>query len=340
MKKSKTRFMLVFMVILLAGTSWWLNGRELPIIRLQEGEAFDYAPLLEENEIFLRNPFGFEYDGTHFYYLDSHFRTIFKVKQDSFKLVKTISSRGQGPGEIAMGIALCYKKGKLYVVDFGYGGIKIFDTQGKFVKQFKVSGFGIGGGMTSKSIIDVNANEEIYLRCLYKKSSLISVFDSDGNRLRGLIPIKEAEDTGSHILKNRIIFSLDKNGNLIVLFTKYGQLEKYDPKGVRLWSRNILQDLPKKERNEEGVKRTRAGGIKYSVNFSGLAVSENGQIFASGIFTGLLLSEKGTLIGRFKSPGGKGGFGDLLFWKGTRLIGLERQFDFQRYFNVQKSPAK
>jgi hypothetical protein len=141
-------------------------------------------------------------------------------------------------------------------------------------------------------------------------------------------------------MKNQFIFTLNNSGYLIILFTKGGILQKFDKKGKLLWSRNILKELPEKERNEESFKRTRSGETKGTANFIGLAILEDNRIFASGRFTGILLSEEGKVLRLFKSPVGKGGFGDLLFWKGSFLFWLDMQYDFHRYIKFKPSKEK
>lgn len=336
MNKSKILLLLPLMTYLLGCTGGG-DFKNLSIVTLQEKDIFNFESQLEENDIFIKNSFGFDHDDSHFYYLDNHFCSIFKYRQDSFKLVKMISSRGQGPGEISEGIGLSYKKGKLYIVDSGYGGIKIFDTQGKFLKQFKVKGLSIGIA-TNKLIIDVNENEEIYVRTsVTSNGSLITVYDINGKRLRGLIPVNvpKNEDYWTTLLKHQLIFTIDNFDNVIVLFVKHGKLEKYDKKGVRLWSREILQALPEKERNEEGVKRTKSGSIRYALNFLGLSILEDNRIFAIGVYTGILLSEEGKVIGLFKLPGKKRVIADMSFWRGSRLITLKKQYDFKRYIDIR-----
>jgi hypothetical protein len=338
MTKSRKRILLIFAVCFFLGANYLLTGKELSIITLQKCDVFDFEDQLEENEVFLRSVMGFEHDGTHLYYFDNYFSKIYKVRPGNFKLVKTISSKGQGPGEIAIGVAMCHNKGKLYVIDVGYGGIKIFDTEGRFIKQFKAMGLGFGPAMTSKGLIDVNEAEEIYFRCnVAGKGELISVYDDDGIRLRGLIPVAAEKDFRSSILRNKLIFKIDHAGNVIVLFNKLGILQKYDRVGNLLWSKDILQVLPKNERNIEGIKRTRDGGISFRVNFIGLAILEDDRIFASGEKTGILLSERGKVLGLFNPPEYKGGFGMLLFWKGTRLMGLHRQYNFSKYIQQAKT---
>nr|NIR04338.1 hypothetical protein [Candidatus Aminicenantes bacterium] len=240
-------------------------------------------------------------------------------------------------------VGLSCKNGKLYVADIGYGGIKIFDTEGKFLKQFKVMGLSFGFGMITKHIIDVSDDEEIYVRCNdMKNGTLISVYDINGKRLRVLVPLNKemkANDLSS-IMKNLIIFTLDNSGNLIILFIKGGNMQKYDKQGKLLWDRDMLKELPKKERNEERFKRKKSVGITGRINFHGLAVLEDNRIFASGIFTGVLLSEEGKVLGLYKSPKGKGGFGDLIFWKGSRLFWLEKQYDFHRYIKFNQPKDK
>lgn len=343
MQEPKMRWICTLMVCFYFGMSGWIQSKNLPVVTLQEKNVFDFSSRLDENEVFLRNVFGFDYDGRHVYYLDSHFCSIYKVELHSFKLVKMISSRGQGPGELTSAVGLSCKNGKLYVADIGYGGIKIFDTEGKFLKQFKVMGLNFGMQMMLKCIIHVSDDEEIYVRCNnMNNGTLISVYDINGKRLRGYVPLhsESRKNYISSLMRNLLIFTIDNSGNLIILFSKKGNMQKYDKQGKLLWERDILKELPEKERNEERFKRLKSGGIRGTINFLGLAVMEDNRIFASGRFSGLLLSEEGKALGLYKSPKGKGGFGDLIFWKGSRLIELEEQFNFHRYIKFKQPKDK
>jgi hypothetical protein len=336
--KPEMKWLLFLIVCVFFGANQWIHCNKMPIVTLQEKDVFSFESKLDENEVFLRNVFGFDYDDRHVYYLENHLCTIYKVRLDTFQLVKMISSRGQGPGELSIPLDLCCKNGKLYVADIGIGGIKIFDTEGKFLKQLKIAGLSFGIGATLKYIIDVNDENEIYVRSTSPvNDTLISVYNINGQRLRGIIPAARAPQRKylSTLSKNLLIFTLNNSGHIIVLFTKEGKLQKYDKQGKLLWSRNILKELPENERNEESIKRIGVGGIKVTYNFLGLAVLEDNRIFASGRFTGMLLSDEGKVIGLFKRPLGKWGFGGLLFWKGSLLIGWDMQYDFHRYIKVK-----
>ncbi len=322
----------ILLVYFLLGNVSNAFGKNLPAVTLQEKEVIDVEEKLDQNEIFLKSVFGLAFDGTYIYIMDNQICSIYKAKLDNFQLVKMLCSRGQSPDELAIPVGLCYKKDKLYVLDVGFGGVKVFDTEGKGLKQFRVPGASLGMGVICRYVINVSDDEEIYVRRDDRENgTLVSVYDMNGKLVRSLIPMEGDLEVNSlsNSAKNQLNFAFDHDGNVIVLFIKTGKLKKYDKQGKLLWAREILTALPKKERNEEDFKRSKEG-IKGTVNFIGLAILEDNRIFASGIFSGVLVSAKGELIRLFKRPAGKC-FGNLLFWNGSRLIGVVKHYDFSRY---------
>jgi hypothetical protein len=97
--KHEMKWLSILIVCVLFGAKQWIQSKNVPIVTLQEEDVSSFESKLDENEVFLRNVFGFDYDDHHVYYLENHFCTIYKVRLNSFQLVEMISSRGQRPGE-------------------------------------------------------------------------------------------------------------------------------------------------------------------------------------------------------------------------------------------------
>lgn len=328
------KIVLFFVVIMLFTIGWMGFAKNRTVIMLKESEVVDLEDKLDDNEIYLRNVAGFDYDGNYLYYLDSYYCCIYKVKADTFQLVKVISSPGQAPAELSMPVGLSCKNGKLYVLDAGFGGVKIFDTDGKALKQFRIKGLSLGMGTLLRYLIGVNSNEEIFIRGNSPiNGMMLSVYNTNGDRLRGLIPVNIETKNYKKLLYAQFIFVLDQESNVIVLFSKEGKLEKFDKKGKRLWTRDILQLLPEDEKDESGLKNYSNGSMGATFNFSGLALRDDNRIFVSSRFAGLMFSNDGYIQNIFKHPIGKSVFGNLILWIGNRLLFLDKQFDFNRYIH-------
>jgi hypothetical protein len=165
-------------------------GYSVETIVLKGG--IDFEKQLSVNEIFLRNCRDFDMapDKDLIYFMDSTYCHIFKVDMKTGKLLKTISSRGQGPSELMSPVSMTAKNNMLVVLDRGFGGIKIFAPDGKLINEFRVNNYIIGNRS-----IDVNDKNEIYLGVVdFNDNSMVSVYDMHGKKKRSLIRYKGDKD--------------------------------------------------------------------------------------------------------------------------------------------------
>lgn len=272
-------------------------------ITLDEKCIIDTKNQLEDNEIFFRNLKGIESDQkSHLYFLDGHFMHILKVNASNLKLEKTISSRGQGPSELAAPISFRIKKDRIFVFDLGFNGVKVFDLEGKILKEFKIPVYGFTFNTLISHQIDVSSTDEIFVRHIDEKSdSVISVFNMNGQKQRQLISlgIKKDQDMKQWFEKTNFEIMLDEDDNLIILYLQAALMKKFTPMGKMIWSKNLYTDFPKDLRrgNDTIVKRTsRNLTISNKPDFFSICSLEDGDFFVSAWNSGMIYNKSGNCI--------------------------------------------
>lgn len=297
---------------------------------LNQKDIISLETVFEENEIYFKNLSGLEYDGHgNIYYLDGHFVRILKVEANTFKLVDTISSRGQGPTELQNPIGFKIKGDLIYVYDLGFGGVKVFDLNGKLVKGFKIPVYSFSFNMFLYHIIDVNSKNELYVRHIDdKRDTVVSVFNMNGNMIRQIIPLgaDRAKEMQKWFISVNFEFLIDQQDNMIILYKQGALLKKFTPKGKLIWERNLYQDLPADLRRNTSVavkKSSRSVNITNLSDFFGMCFIEGGNIFLSCHKIGMVYDTQGKLAYRISRPDQKS-FGKLFTWNGGRLYTADK----------------
>lgn len=292
-------------------------------ITLDEEDIIDLEKTFDKNEVFFKSAGGIETDGLgNLYYLATERAIILKLDLKTFKLVQTISSKGQGPGQLNYPFCMRIKDAKIFVWDMGFGGIKIFDLDGTIIKEFRfytLSSIVFG----LYNAIDFSTKKQIYARHIDGKNGrMISVFDLNGKLLRQLIPMKidREKNTKQWFLESYFNFILDSRDNILMLQNKKGVLKKYNSDGNLIWESDLYADLPKNVRVRKKFKVNKSKGvsISYSQDFVSLCLLNDDKIFVSGVKIGLVYDKFGKLMCLIRKPDRKG-FGNPLAWVGEKL---------------------
>jgi hypothetical protein len=262
-----------------------------PVMKVNLEPAKNYAHQLEKNNVFLKACRSFDIDDKHIYFLDTHLCTIFKVEFESGKLVKVISSRGQGPSEIQYSRFIRVKNNKIFVLDSGFNGLKIFSTDGDLLKELKLD------LVVGSSSIDVNDKDEIFIGRFDKNNkNLVSVFNLDGQPIKQLIHASKIDNVSS--LK-QIIFrlKLDEKGNIYILFNLLRKLAKYDANGTLLWESSIDNSLLRQFPNNDRVARIRGSkNISVRKSIFNLDLTPKNNIVVGHAGGGAMFSPSGKLV--------------------------------------------
>jgi len=296
-------------------------------IVLDDSKSVDLISQLNENEVFFKFINGLDIDeNNNIYFLDRHFATIFKINLLNKKLIKTISSKGQGPGELLCPCSMKIKDNKIYILDMGLGSVKIFGLKGICLKEFKCN-FSCTF-LYENSIMDVSNTNEIYIKNIDKKTkTAISVYDNNGKKIRNIIKLgnKNEKDYKNWFFNTFFSFKIDRNDNIVLLFLKKGELKKYDKKGNLIWFRNIYDDLKNKEKieNKFKQKKTKKGfQFKFNLIFLGLFAKDD-FILVSHKWGGIIYNKRGKLIKYIRQKSNKG-FGANFIWKSKKLYTYEK----------------
>lgn len=227
------RMIIVMMALLMPLCSWSVEE-----IFLNDGVLLSQK--MSENEVFFKACLDIDVDGQYLYMALSYEGFVFKIDMETGKLAKIIASRGQGPGEVQSPSRLDVKNGKVFVIDYGYRGIKIFTTDGVPIREFKIIGY------IREIGISVDDKEHIYVGKLdFENKTMVSVYDLTGKRLRSLIKHDLDVEDRKSVIQHAYKMDIDKSGNIYILFhlPEMRIIKKYDNNGKLIWERKIKNRL-------------------------------------------------------------------------------------------------
>lgn len=248
MKRLYCLCLLLLLLFILPGNQWAVE-------RVVLKNGINLGEKLANNNVFFKWCYDFvlEPENDRAYFLDKVYGKIFKVELSTGKLIKTISSKGQGPAELHRPKNISLQNNKLFVLDTGFNGVKIFDIEGKIVSEFRFQNL----YCNSRNIV-VNEKNEIFIgHPDPQKNTMVSVFNMKGEKLRALVPIEGGIEAlaWNKISRNQFILKMDEKGNIYLLFYMLRKLAKYDNQGKRLWEIDIKNELLDSYPNEDSFKK-------------------------------------------------------------------------------------
>jgi hypothetical protein len=298
-------------------------------IILKDAESIDFLEKMESHDYFFKKIMGVDIDDEkNLYFLDAHLCTILRVDGKTGKLINSISRRGQGPGEVHFPFGIRVRNNMVFVTDAGFSGVKIFEKNGKLVKEFKTKSSAL------HFHLDVNKKNQIYVKQGSSDGSPnISVYNINGKLLRELVkfPVKPGDRRG-HLLNSQFVFKLDKEENLVVVFLLKKIIKKFNGKGELLWERKIQNEVYDKFKTDSKISFKPNGAIYFSTSIFGMDIDDNNNIVVGHLGGGIVYDEHGHVIHliEFDPPGQLNQF--LLFdHKLLHIIILGRRiniFDF------------
>lgn len=280
----KKRVFVIFLCVVLATALF-------PVEKIILKDGIDFAEKLVANDVFLKMCKDFDWDERYMYLLERKYCKIFQVDIHTGKLIRTISSRGQGPGELSVPWAIEVKDEKIFVVDKGFRGVKIFGSDGRAINEFKTkTSFRIGS-------IDVNDRLEIFLDEIDDRAkTLVSVYDIKGNRIRSLAKKQiDTKNRESYLKKSQYHIKVDKEGNIYLLFYLLRKLAKYDKEGQLLWERDIKNEILDKYPKDDDL-RLGQDTISISARVYRIEITSRGSVLVSHASGGSVFNPNGELI--------------------------------------------
>ena len=301
-------------------------------IDLEKKEKIDFENLMQKNNVIHSVISDIDLDSQgNLYFLDFKYCCILKIDQKTGALIKRMASKGQGPGELDQPWALRVRNNKIYVADAAFCGVKIFDMNGNPISQFHT--------FSPPREIDVDEKDRVYI-CQYdiKRSTLISIYSDKGEVLKNFINIdhKKSQDPDYFVRTTEIKYSIDKKGDLVILYRLKKTLIKYNSEGKILWERQIRNSIVNpiiKAYDKNKDVTFKKGSVSFTPIFFDLDINDENKILVGHINGGALYNESGTL-GKVLSV--KGGM-QLFRWIDKELMIVNPLFgDIKKYLEVLK----
>ncbi len=297
-----------------------------PII-MDVGKSRQLEDVLEADNIYYKFIKGFTKDKKGSIYLLTKSPThVFKIDSENFKLIRTISGEGQGPGELEMPVSMAVVNNKLFVYDFGFRGVKIFDvTDGKCIREFKCATEGLHPNNLNS--MAVNAKEEIFIKNINKKHKTgITIYNSEGGVVKNILSISNAdpvENLKGFAYCTEFEVMGDDTEDIFVLHRLQATLTKLNRRGEVLWVKDLSYiSTPNKNGKAafSGYNDKRGTQISLRPPLLGFTVSDK-QVLISDRWGGLnsYATDSGELIKKYQTSDKSRLGGHLLKYKNLLL---------------------
>jgi len=188
-----------------------------------------------------------------------------KKFDDQGNLLKKTGRKGEGPGEFLAPRYLGHSELFIYVSDQYRPFLQVFDKNLNYKWSIKIQ--------MPISDLKVISDDDIAISTLLHESiGKIFVFDSKGELKHELIYSNKKAPYGM----NRVQFEIDAQGYYYVAYNFKDMVEKFNPEGKNLWSKDIL--------GIKEVKREKIGPIKFpkKMIYKDIELDSSGNIYVLG----------------------------------------------------------
>lgn len=267
-------------------------------IQLDSDKGINFLEKMEGHDYFFGRIREIDVAGNEFYFLDSKLKTILRLDNRTGKLINSISSPGQGPFQLHSPSGLRVRNNMVFVSDMGFSGIKIFQPDGKPVKEFKTATL-----VFSDPGLDVNVKNEIFLKCKDSKAyPAIFVYNMNGEKLRTFTSITLEERTRkSYFFNIQFTFKLDSEENVIVLFFLKKQIRKYDKNGKLLWEKELKNEIIDSYDTDPQWRFLENGTVHCKTFVHGMDIDPNDNIVVGHIGGAAVYDKAGELVRLIRS---------------------------------------
>lgn len=279
------------LIILLVMESIPLISKESKqkLIVIKESDTIDFGEKIENNNLFLKWCITIDHDNSSFYFLDKKLKRVFRVDRKTGRLIKTISRPGEGPGEIKNAADMRVRNKRVYILDKGFGGIKIFNLKGILIEEFRVK-----GGLGLNPGFDVGKSGEIFVKEVFPGGIFIDIYSSTGKFIKRLLKIEgKLKSRNEFLMFSYSKIRLDEKGNIFVLFPLRRELWKYNPEGKLLWKSNIEDSILKEYKSSDDIRWTDKT-VHFSLKIFDFAIDEEQhRIIISHVRGGVVYDKNG-----------------------------------------------
>jgi len=250
--------------------------------------------MIEKNEIFIKRMTDIEWVDDSLYLLDAENGQVVEVNMLKSEKVRTISQKGQGPGELMHPDRIRVRNKKIFVLDSGNRALKIFDLSGSFIGQFKPDAF---NKPYFYRTFDVSQKDEVYFPDIdIAKGMLVGVYNLSGEKLRGLVPCV-VNDKDILALANRSYFGigLDSDGGFYLNFPLLRELWRCTNDGKVVWKKEIDNELLQKAPDKGGASLTQSGSVSLTTFMRGMEIAQDGKAVIGHFGGGCIINREGLM---------------------------------------------
>jgi hypothetical protein len=284
-------------------------------------------------------------DDENIYVLDGETANI-RIFDTHGKFIKTISRRGQGPGELQNPRRIqITPQDEIMVYDSGNRRLSFFSLDGKFINQI------VGGRVLAILSLKIDSNRNFIISEIFRGGTELRMYDSELNPGHSLFKIQSITPGVLNLINYFTYFSLTNEDNIIWGYSDKYELQVVDSRGkvikkiVKEYSPiNITDEDKEKLMNESFGSRGVPDGFTVSCPenyppFKKLVLDNKGRIFVEtyekcvggGCYTDIFDTE-GRYIGKARL-----GMNPIwLVWKKGKLYTIEKDEDGHQYVKRYK----
>ena len=282
----------IYLALLFWALAFCCSFAEEQDIMVLKGSSI--VEMVEKNGIFIKRMTDIEWVDDSLYLLDAENGQVIEVDMLKGEKVRTISRKGQGPGELLYPERIRVRNKKIFVLDSGNRALKIFDISGNFFGQFKPAAF---NNRFFYRTFDVNQNDEIYFPDPDKsKGTLVGMYNVSGEKLRDLVPCP-LNDEDELALANRSCFGigLDPDGGFYLNFPLLRELWRCTNEGKVAWKKEIDNALLEKAPEKGGAIFTKSGSAGWTTFMRGMEIANDGKAVIGHFGGGCIVNRDGLM---------------------------------------------
>ena len=221
-------------------------------------------------------------DDKNLYFLDTPRHRIMKYTMGG-KFVTQIGSIGQDDESLYYPSGIAIDLGILYILDQEGRRIKLFTLDGDFISGFQIHD---AYGAESISVKDSKVFASVkYNNKESNQNKLVSVFNSEGNRIDEFLSLIETVSFPAHVMFNKVVL-FSRDSAIYSGHKFFPILRRYDLKNRREWIKDLL------EANIDEIHGIYEEGKRRSVDQPNSIKEEDG-VFAMNYCTGLAVGVDG-----------------------------------------------
>ncbi len=227
----------------------------------------------------------------NWYILDTGNHRIQKFSPDG-KYLDTIGSRGQGPGEMSYPVSLDIDpQGNLLVSDPNNQRVQILLPDGKEYKTIRMTQgtIGVARILTTGQLV-MNASGGFIMMGMGEEDKdkelpkLMKIIDLEGNTQKEFGTQHDYKNRMLNRRGNSVLFAVDKDNNIFLVFPFQNRIEKYSPEGKLLWKSDRELNYSMAPPKNKGKREARGGSVRIQAPqmnrcTNGVAVDDKGRLW-------------------------------------------------------------